>query len=249
MIKLNTAVMSDTHCEFHRDNGKSFVEGLDIGDADVLILAGDINIAKNNLLFDTLNLFCSSFEDLKIIYIHGNHEFYGSNREFVLDNTREAVKHNSNLIWLDNDIVTIEGCRFIGAPLWFPYDYENVKYEHSIGDFSEIEKYSDWVYSENRKAVGFLEKNVMEGDTVISHHLPSAKSVARQFHKSQLNRFFLCDIEYVIAKLCPALWIHGHTHFSLDYRIWKTKIVCNPFGYVAVEENRDFRERFILPSC
>ena len=28
-----------------------------------------------------------------------------------------------------------------------------------------------------------------------------------------------------------AVWIHGHTHTSFDYRIQGTRVVCNPRGY------------------
>lgn len=29
----------------------------------------------------------------------------------------------------------------------------------------------------------------------------------------------------------PALWVHGHIHRSLDYRVGGTRVVCNPRGY------------------
>ncbi len=40
----------------------------------------------------------------------------------------------------------------------------------------------------------------------------------------------------------PQLWVHGHTHASLDYRIGATRVVCNPFGYARDEENPHFEE-------
>jgi predicted phosphodiesterase len=54
------------------------------------------------------------------------------------------------------------------------------------------------------------------------------------------NPYFLCDVEELIRSRKPTLWIHGHTHKSRDYRIEDTRVVCNPFGYVAQEENEDF---------
>jgi Icc-related predicted phosphoesterase len=29
----------------------------------------------------------------------------------------------------------------------------------------------------------------------------------------------------------PALWLHGHTHGSCDYKLGDTRVVCNPMGY------------------
>ena len=51
---MNILPISDTHCEFHRDNGKSFFDSIDNTGFDVLILAGDINNITGNRLYDNL---------------------------------------------------------------------------------------------------------------------------------------------------------------------------------------------------
>lgn len=33
----------------------------------------------------------------------------------------------------------------------------------------------------------------------------------------------------------PDLWVHGHVHRHADYRIGRTRIVCNPRGHVDEE--------------
>ena len=38
----------------------------------------------------------------------------------------------------------------------------------------------------------------------------------------------------------PRLWIHGHIHESLEYRIDDTIVACNPRGYVNYRENEAF---------
>lgn len=240
---LRIAAMSDIHCEFHADRGKSFINSLSPDDLDVLILAGDISIVRDSMLLETLNRFCSKFKNQKIIFVHGNHEFYGSDRKTVTGMTREAEKKNPNLIWLDNEIATIRGQRFVGSPLWFPYHYENARWEKNIGDFAEIKNFKDWIYSENQKSINFLRSEIMSGDIVISHHLPTRKSTSLQYKNSPLNRFFVCDIENIIIKKMPALWVHGHTHSSLDYWIGDARVLCNPFGYARMEENAKFKER------
>jgi hypothetical protein len=45
------------------------------------------------------------------------------------------------------------------------------------------------------------------------------------------------------------LWIHGHMHESLNYRIGKCQVVCNPLGYknrAGVPENQEFAPHFIV---
>jgi len=243
---LNIEIISDLHCEFHMDKGSSFIFSLDPECVDVLVLAGDINVAENGMLFESLCQFCSRFNSSEVIYIHGNHTFYGSNRAFVLDQTHEAVKCNSNLIWLDNDTVSINEQRFIGTPLWFSNDVENIKHEDRLNDFDQIKDYRKWVYIENHKAIEFIKRELSTDDVVITHHLPSNKSVPSQFMYSPLNRFFVCNLENIILDRQPDLWIHGHTHCHCDYMIGKSRIICNPFGYVHTGEKSEFIEGLVV---
>jgi hypothetical protein len=50
--------------------------------------------------------------------------------------------------------------------------------------------------------------------------------------------------ELIVARE-PALWIHGHTHHAMDYRIGPTRILCNPLGYPH-EANDGFDPRLTV---
>jgi hypothetical protein len=53
----------------------------------------------------------------------------------------------------------------------------------------------------------------------------------------------------LILKYKPALWIHGHTHSSVDTYVGGTRIVCNPRGYVYGNgqiENPNFDPTFTV---
>jgi hypothetical protein len=56
----------------------------------------------------------------------------------------------------------------------------------------------------------------------------------------------ITNLDSYIMETQPKLWIHGHTHESMDYFIDKTRIVCNPFGYWQYDENRRFQENLII---
>ena len=43
---MRLQLLSDLHFEFHRDGGRSFVDSLDPGGIDVLVLAGDIAVGE-----------------------------------------------------------------------------------------------------------------------------------------------------------------------------------------------------------
>jgi Icc-related predicted phosphoesterase len=114
--------------------------------------------------------------------------------------------------------------------MWFPYDPLNQLHEKHWPDFENISRLSEWVYKSNRAFVEVADKITAE-TVVITHHLPSRRSVAPQFQSSEMNRFFVCDMSQIIVERRPRLWLHGHTHESLDYLHEATRVVCNPFGY------------------
>ena len=63
-----------------------------------------------------------------------------------------------------------------------------------------------------------------------------------RYQGSPLNCFFACpEAEAILLEKAPRLWVHGHTHDSLDYQLGKTRVLCNPFGYAGVEMNASFQ--------
>lgn len=87
----------------------------------------------------------------------------------------------------------------------------------------------------------WLAENVRGGDVVVTHHLPSPRSTHQKYTGSPLNRFFLATMSLELEQLMfdrkPALWVHGHTHETCDYRVGVTRVVCNPRGYDGHEIN------------
>lgn len=241
---LRIRVLSDLHFEFHADAGESFVASLDPLGVDVLVLAGDIAVAEG--IGPALDRLCTRFADSDVVYVHGNHELYGSTREDVVRETRSAASRLPNLRWLDCDVVEIRGRRFLGAPLWFRHDAKAHPLRFGMNDFRVIGGFETWVYQENARAIGLFERELREGDIVVTHHLPSQACVGPQWVGHPLNAFFVCELDELVVARKPALWIHGHTHDNVDARVGDTRIVCNPFGYVRVEENAGFDEAFTV---
>jgi predicted phosphodiesterase len=237
-------VLSDVHIEFHEDAGRSFVDSLDPSGVDVLVLAGDIAVGPG--VSPALGLFCERFRESTVIYVHGNHEHYGSRRDEVIAFTKQAAERHQNLVWLDADVIEVDGRRFIGGPLWFRRTREADAYQASLADFSEIPGYGAWVYRENARMLELLDSELSPGDIVVTHHLPSFRSVAPRYSGSPLNAYFVCDIEDLIRERQPSLWIHGHTHASVDAKLGATRLLCNPFGYAGWELNPAFVDRMIV---
>jgi Icc-related predicted phosphoesterase len=224
---MKLLLVSDLHIEKHFDSGKTVIEEL-IKDVDVLVAAGDITVAGG--IPDALKLICESFSRIPVIYLPGNHEYYTATREQVQEHVAKACSTYKNLHWLRaGHPVTIDGQRFIGGSLFFPKHPTAPK--KAINDFKLIPKFESWVYAENKATVKFLHDEVNENDVVVTHYLPSQRSVSVAWRGSVINPFFVCDMDRFIQVVQPKLWLHGHTHTSCNYEIGKTRIVCNPFGY------------------
>ena len=76
----------------------------------------------------------------------------------------------------------------------------------------------------------------------MTHFAPSWQSISPAYGSSELNGYYASDLEDMILRKRPALWLHGHIHSRSDYRIGDTRVICNPAGY----EGRDHDPRLVV---
>lgn len=231
-------VISDCHLEFHADKGFSLLAEVckTSWDAEVLVICGDF--ATISTVETPVAVLCREYKH--VLFVAGNHEYYGTTKERMGTCLRKLEENFHNFHWLNRNAVTIDGQRFVGCSMWFPYDPLNHLYEYSMNDFRQIPGFRGWVYDENKKDVEFLTDVISNDDIVITHYMPSDRSTPDRFKGSQLNRFFLCPMDGLILDRQPKIWLHGHTHDSADYTIGSTRVVCNPYGYKDHDENARF---------
>jgi Icc-related predicted phosphoesterase len=230
-------------------------------DCDLVILAGDIARPEQGIAW------ARQFT-VPVIYIAGNHEFYGSD----LVTTRAALKRlaaGSQIHVLEQDSFEFQGVRFLGCTLWSDFrlaesDEErakaielSVKFNRDFTRISENE-HSDTRFSPAQSAhlfdasVNWLEQQFatpFAGPTVvITHHAPSPGSINPRFAGSPLNASFVSDLDARIRQWQPRLWVHGHLHDSFDYQVGDTRVLCNPRGYArnGVAENAAFNPQLVL---
>ena len=65
----------------------------------------------------------------------------------------------------------------------------------------------------------------------IRHHAPSRRSIRPWFEGDPFNCAFASDLDRVIERFQPELWVHGHMHDPVDERLGRTRLVANPAGY------------------
>ena len=95
-----------------------------------------------------------------------------------------------------------------------------------------------------------LKKPYSGQTVVVTHHLPLAMSIHEKYQRSPLNPAFASDLSELVREPV-ALWVHGHTHESMDYTLAGTRVVCNPRGYLPLEPNPIFDPELVigLPAC
>jgi predicted phosphodiesterase len=227
---MKLQIMSDLHLEMHADSGAELIRDLDPTGVDVLVLAGDIAMARH---YEDLE---SVFKPLArkyrhILYVPGNHEYYKSSPTQVARNLAKLAKEVPEVVIPQNGPVVIGDQRFVGGTMWFRPDPMGQLNKRFMNDFSLIQDFEPWVYDQNVAFEKALATQVEASDVVVTHHLPAPESVPPRFARSAINAFFVCDMTSYLRELQPKLWIHGHTHDRCDYVIDKTRVVANPLGY------------------
>ena len=230
-------------------------------DADVVVLAGDIDVGAKGVEWAEMVF------DKPVIYVSGNHEFYRGVWQDIPDTLLRAAAARHGIHLLEDSSVVIGGVRFVGATLWtdfnlFGAEHRNAAIEVSLdimADYRAIKFRSAEglrrlhptdtieIHQASRTALERMLSQPFEGPTVVvTHHLPHWGSVQARWRETASSAGFASDLEALILKFQPALWIHGHTHDSADYQVGATRIICNPRGYVrdGVRENDAFIGRF-----
>ena len=260
--------VSDLHLEYHRDRGAECIRRIENRDLDLLILSGDITHA--GLASEAFERFRQRF-DCPIVFVPGNHEMHRSSPALARRALRAATSRVQGLHWLDDSVIETHGRRILGCTLWYTRptvpshesvastqaewergiirtrDKAGLIEEDTFADFEHIAGHYDWVYPAADKSIAFLRENLREGDIVVTHFLPSPRSVPPSFaDPPRINTgFFVTDVHSLIEERKPALWFHGHTHDSCDYTIGPTRIICNPMGYPHAP-NPSFSERLTI---
>lgn len=239
---LRLHILSDLHLSMQT------IDPPDI-QADICILAGDIARPQAAMQW-------ASQIKIPVIYVAGNHEFYGDSIPNIKQQLRQDAD-NYGIHLLDKSAITIAGVRFLGATLWTDFNLYGSELRpmamqrcaEFMRDFKVIKNADGSVFSPNDAAAIFREEydwldteldNNETPTVVITHHAPCMRSVHPRFADSILSAGFVSDCLGLLGR--SALWVHGHTHDSFDYTVYGTRVICNPRGYHknGVNENPKF---------
>ena len=241
---MKVQIASDLHLEFLQRlfPGERLISPAH--GADLLVLAGDI---ANGI--EAIELFRDW--PVPVLYLAGNHEFYGHAIEQVRTDLRKAAAGTS-VIFMDNNAVDFGGVRFLGTTLWTDYRLELNRTQRQLMENAELRisdhfriQCSDGKFTAKRALAEHeiarawltheLDKSYDGKTVVVSHHGPHPLSVHPRYVGEALNAAFVSNLTELLSK--ADFWIHGHVHDSFDYRVAGCRVVANPRGY-ALNRNR-----------
>lgn len=208
---MRIRVLSDLHREFGP---------MDLPDvaADLVILAGDIDRGTKGVAWPR-----KRFPETPVLYIAGNHEFYGERIDRFHEKLREAAK-DSNVVILENETDELSGYRFFGATLWTDFallgdrqssmlapgekhtgmnDYRKIR-RH---DTSKLQpKHTALLHADSRLALTqFLEAGDRATSVVVTHHGPSLNSLPSRKHNDLVSAAYASHLDELIIERGPAL--------------------------------------------
>lgn len=247
-------LISDLHCDFKRYTHE-------FPECDIVVIAGDIGESPQYLID-----ICDYNPTHQIIFVPGNHCFYGASIESRMK-IFKAIQNDvcKNLLVLNNESVEIDGVAFFGSTLWSGLDaYPTWKskmkewYAYHISDIRYINGWSpDMMLYEHKQSLTYLEEFLGTDDVkkvVITHFAPSLHSVHERFKTEVPFNAYWCNNlpQELIVK--ADLFLHGHVHNNFDYVLRpydsqeSCRVVCNPRGYVTQygNENPEFNPDLIL---
>ncbi|MER2493088.1 metallophosphoesterase [Catenovulum sediminis] len=258
LAQLKLSVMSDIHLGcFAPDKLPDFELAQGI---DVLVLARDImDGVKSHGIDWVLNL----NPNIPIIYIAGNHEYYGSRRDKAIRNLTDAFA-NTNVRFLINDTVTIKGYKFIVTDLWTDYQLrgdivKSTNFARSrMNDFRKIKFKSATGYRKLRpldtvqwhiEAKHFIQtelNNCQEEIPIsVTHHATHPLQLEPAYKNSEFSPAYASDMTEFFnqCKTKPVLAINGHSNYCHSDGIY---YYSNPFGYHDVEVVHRFDSKAML---
>jgi predicted phosphodiesterase len=231
-VSLRLAVYSDLHLEIAPWQPPAV-------EADLVILAGDIDNGTRGIAWAR-----RSFSG-PVIYIPGNHEFYGHELSGTAEGLASAAREH-DVVLLDGSTLQLGNVRLIGCTLWTDYSLASEEgrskvmeqSRHRNPDFTYIRKGERAFAPEDAVVLCTAQKawlkerldEPFEGRTVvITHFAPHRGSIAPAFQGHPANPGFIVPLDDCMG--LADLWIHGHTHTAFDYSVGRTRVRCNPRGY------------------
>jgi len=240
---MKIQIYSDLHLEFREFKPPKT-------DADIVIFAGDIHTKCRGVAWanDTFSV--------PVIYVCGNHEFYGGHIDRTLKKMKDAAAPHVHV--LENQAFVWQQTRFLCATGWTDFSATGDALAAAntawsmMNDFQVIRVEAGYrrlrpqdVVARNRTTFLWLKEQIstpFQGRTVVvTHHAPMLE-VAGQKYEGHITAAYANRWHSLLEGV--DVWIFGHTHHVVDVELGMTRVISNPRGYPG--ESTGFREDFTI---
>ena len=280
--RVNIQLLSDLHLESNPHFKPKPLPG-----ADVLVLAGDIGSYQPGSLLNSLGIAdfgLARFSPLPValgganwptpvLFVPGNHEYDGLDFDDTRLRLREACAR-LGLIWLESEVVLLQGVRFVGSTLWTDFDALStdaarsaditlgqqltarekafraanfyLKKNHALRQ--GLPMLAPEVRTEGLRSQAWLREALatpFAGNTVVvTHFAPSLLSSDPRYGLTPGTAGFCNALDDLFP--LAKLWLHGHLHCPNDYVKQGCRVVANPLGYARKGEQAAFQESLCI---
>lgn len=256
---MRLALYSDLHLETLPASVTTDPPKLDV---DVVILAGDIGSHTHGITW-AAQAFRQAPVTPDIVYVAGNHEYYGVSLGLLDEMRKAGRKHGVQVLECDA-CYPVSGLRILGCTLWTGFDlYGTDTIDASmsicrqcINDFSVIANRAGKrldpqdVINLHHASVAWLDAELskpFDGKTVVVTHFgPHPSTIAAHHQGSEVAPYFVTDLSWLMAKHRIDIWCYGHSHTNADFITDEgCRVISNQKGY-AFEQSTGFRPDLII---
>ncbi len=228
--------------------------------AELLILAGDIDSS-----WTAYERFAGW--PVPVVVIAGNHEFDGRDVDAALADLRSLCAR-LGLTFLERDSHRVTGAdgrrvRLLGTTRWSDFDLFGAERRPRAERAAEyflrlmastrggkpfdaaavrLESLACRAWLED--ALSLPPRGLWDRTLVVTHFAPSLRSADPRYGKQPGTASF-CNADDDLVPRAD-LWVHGHLHCRHDYRLGRTRVVCNARGLVAKGEDVGYQPLLTL---
>lgn len=229
--------------------------------AELLILAGDIDST-----WAGIRRFANW--PVPVIFVPGNHEFDRREIDVARVELAELCKELGFTLLDDSSTIVTDAqgrrVRFLGSTRWSDFDLfgeaGRAKAQRAAGYFQKVmaaTRHGEVFDAEAVRTLSLESRAWLAGElargesgadwdatVAITHFAPSIRSADPRYGKQPTTASFCNDDEALMPG--ARLWLHGHLHCQFDYKVGKTRVMCNARGHAHKGEPARFEPRALI---
>lgn len=240
---MRALVLGDLHLDRWRRVGRDPIGPIAsrLRHLDLLILAGDSHNHADGGWADVISELSRHMDPERVRFVPGNHDYYGE----VLggDDRLRDLARAAGADLAQKDVILLGDVRILCCTLWTDFGIRGTP-DADMRIAAETLSDYDWIRSPRgglirpadtveifRDHAAWLDAEMSlpwEGRTVVvTHHAPSARVMADERNAAA----FGSDLDAMIRKRSPDVWLSAHTHRHLRSAVGGTALRNVSLGY------------------